>query len=92
MNLPAMWLGIGYAPITGARAGLPSFSSNAYGHSQPFPMNEATLPFAKTSACCGFASSPVLFARESARTVAFSLVRAAIACFELSTPFHFPFF
>src|SRR5204863_2314389 len=58
MNLPAMWLGIGYAPITFASDGLPSFSSRAYGHSQPLPMNEPTLPLEKTSDCCGFASSP----------------------------------
>src|SRR5439155_14322823 len=51
MNLPAMWLGIGYAPITEARDGLPSFSSSAYAHSQPVPMTEATSPFAKTTDC-----------------------------------------
>src|SRR6266542_3744902 len=91
MNFPLTWLGIGYAPTTGARAGFPSFSSSAYGHSQPLPMNEPTLPFAKASACCGFASSPVLLARESASTVDFSTVSAVIACFELSVPFHLPF-
>src|SRR4029453_9544175 len=51
MNLPGVWLGIGYAPITGASAGLPSFWSSAYGHSHPFPKNEPTLPFAKTRDC-----------------------------------------
>src|SRR4051812_46169330 len=70
MNLPGVWLGIGYAPITGARAGFPSFSSSAYGHSQPLPMNEPTLPLEKTSDCCGFASSPVLLARESCLSTA----------------------
>src|SRR3954447_12883440 len=34
MNLPFAWLGIGYAPTTGAREGFPTFSSSAYGHSQ----------------------------------------------------------
>src|SRR5256885_10973944 len=58
MNLPAMWLGIGYAFIESDNDGLPTFVSSAYGHSQPFPMNEPTLPLANTSACCGFASSP----------------------------------
>ena len=53
MYWPLMWLGIGYAPMCPARAGLPSFGSSAYGHSQPLPMNEPTLPLAKTSACCG---------------------------------------
>src|SRR6266511_154886 len=65
MNLPLTWLAMGYAPTTGARSGLPTFSSRAYGHSQPFPMNEPTLPLAKTSACCAFASSVVLLARVS---------------------------
>src|SRR5207302_2784494 len=90
MYLPAMWLGIGYAPIAGASAGLPSFGSSAYGHSQPLPMNDATLPFAKTSACCGFASSPVLFARDWAATVALSAFRPAIEALELSAPCHLP--
>jgi hypothetical protein len=49
--------------------GLPTFASRAYGHSQPLPMNEPTLPLANTSACCGFASSPVLLARLSFMTV-----------------------
>src|SRR2546423_14577643 len=57
MNLPATWLGIGYAPTTGSSAGLPTLASSAYGHSQPLPMNDPTLPLAKTRACCGFASS-----------------------------------
>src|SRR5919204_258225 len=65
MNRPLTWLGIGYAPTIGARDGLPTFSSRAYGHSQPLPMNEPTLPLAKTSACCGLASSVVLLARVS---------------------------
>ena len=43
MNLPLMWLGIGYAPICLASDGLPTFLSSAYGHSQPLPMNEPTL-------------------------------------------------
>src|SRR3954463_5289687 len=58
MNFPLVWLGIGYAFSDDAGPGLPIFSSSAYGHPQPLPMNEPTLPLAKTSACCGFASSP----------------------------------
>src|SRR5688572_204389 len=88
MNLPLTWLGIGYAPILLAREGLPTLGSSAYGHSQPFPMNEPTRPFEKTRACCGLASSPVLFARERDRTIAFSLVRPWIACGELRVPCH----
>src|SRR5256884_4568278 len=65
MIFPGMWLGIGYAPTTGASDGSPSFAANAYGHSQPLPMNEPTLPFANTRDCCGFASSVVLLARVS---------------------------
>src|SRR5207249_10532615 len=65
MILPGVWLGIGYAPTTGASAGSPSFSSSAYGHSQPLPMNQPTLPLANTRDCCGFASSVVLLARVS---------------------------
>ena len=67
MNLPLTRLGIGYAPILEAREGLPTFLSSAFGHSQPLPMKEPTRPLAKTSDCCGFASSPVLFARERDR-------------------------
>src|SRR5882672_3171700 len=29
MNLPGLWLGIGYAPTTGSRAGLPTFAFSA---------------------------------------------------------------
>src|SRR4029079_19661604 len=47
MNLPGVWLRIGYAFIEVASDGLPSLSSSAYGHSQPLPTNEPTLPFAK---------------------------------------------
>src|SRR5215208_7423501 len=82
---------MGYAPTTGAREGFPTFSSSAYGHSQPLPMNEPTLPFEKTSACCGFASSPVLLARESASAVAFHEARPACAWAELRLPAQRPF-
>ena len=73
-------------------AGFPSFGSSAYGHSQPLPMNEPTLPLAKTSACCGCASSPVLFARESLSAIVRQAVRPASACGESSVPTHLPFF
>src|SRR3954464_3024534 len=91
MNLPGVWLGIGYAFIELAGPGFPSFSSSAYGHSQPLPMNEPTLPLEKTSDCCGFASSPVLLARESCLSTAFTWFNAVIARGVLSVPFHFPF-
>src|SRR5919204_5298682 len=42
MYLPLMWLGLGYAPTSGASDGLPTFASSAYGHSQPLPMNSPT--------------------------------------------------
>src|SRR5437660_6840781 len=90
MNLPFTWLGIGYAPTTGASAGFPTLSSSAYGHSQPLPMNEPTLPFAKTSDCCGFASSPVLLARLSCLNMVSTWFSAVRAWGELSVPFHFP--
>src|SRR5690349_2642559 len=32
MIRPLMWLGIGYAPMSGARSGFPTFVSSAYGH------------------------------------------------------------
>src|SRR5437660_9410069 len=86
MKRPLTRLGIGYAPTSGARLGFPTLGSSAYGHSQPLPMKSPTFPFAKTSDCCGFASSPVRFARESACTIPFRTVRALIACFELSAP------
>src|SRR3954471_16641089 len=91
MNLPFEWLGMGYAFIELDRAGLPSFSSSAYGHSQPLPTNEPTLPFAKTSACCGFASSPVLLARVSLAKTVFTWLRALSALGEFSDPCHLPF-
>src|SRR5438132_12953158 len=84
MNRPLMWLGIGYAPMSGASDGLPLSLFNAYGHSQPLPMNAATCPLAKTSPCCGFASSPVRFARDSERTMPLRIVSALIAFFEFS--------
>src|SRR3954465_6761213 len=90
MILPGVWLGIRYAPTTGASAGFPSFSSSAYGHSQPLPMNEPTFPFANTSDCCGFASSPVLLARDSCVSTVFTWFSALSACGVLSAPFHFP--
>src|SRR6266542_3785435 len=90
MNFPLTWLGIGYAPTTGARAGFPSFSSSAYGHSQPLPMKEPTLPLAKTSACWGFASSVVLLARVNVLKTVWTWVRARSACGELRVPFHLP--
>src|SRR5438093_3803395 len=88
--LPLRWLGIGYAPTTGARAGLPTFSSSAYGHSQPLPMNDPTLPLAKTSDCWGLASSPVLLARVSCLNNVLTWFSAVSACGELRVPFHFP--
>src|SRR4051794_40713124 len=91
MALPLMWLGIGNAPMTGARFGFPSFVSSAYGHSHPLPTNEPTLPLENTSDCCGFASSPVLLAREREWTVALSTVRPLSARGEFSVPFHLPF-
>src|SRR5215211_641002 len=91
MYLPAMWLGIGYAPIFFASEGLPSFSSSAYGHSQPLPIIEPTRPFEKTSACCGFASSVVLLARERALTIDLTWFKPWSAWGELSVPFHLPF-
>src|SRR3954470_9255886 len=90
MNLPGVWLGIGWAPTTSARPGFPSFSSSAYGHSQPLPMNEPTLPFAKTSACCGFASSVVLLARVSDFAIDATWFSAVSALGEFSAPFHLP--
>src|SRR5213595_3223552 len=89
MDLPLTWLGIGYAPMTGARAGFPSLVSSAYGHSQPFPRNEPTLPLANTRDCCGFASSPVLLARLSFMT-ALTWFSAASARGVFSVPFHLP--
>src|SRR5690242_9884680 len=68
MYLPRVWLGIGYAFIEPASDGLPTLSSSAYGHSQPLPTNEPTCPLENTSACCGFASSPVLLARLSLKS------------------------
>src|SRR5439155_17008258 len=92
ISLPLTWLGIGYAPTTFARSGFPESLFNAYGHSQPLPMNEATWPLAKTSACCGCASSVVLLARERARTVDFATVRPLIAFAAARVPTHLPFF
>src|ERR1051326_3037742 len=92
ISLPLTWLGIGYAPTTSARAGLPESLFSAYGHSQPLPMNDPTCPLAKTSACCGCASSVVLLARERARTVFFAAVRPLIAAGFASVPTHLPFF
>src|SRR5438132_3100319 len=92
ISLPLMRLGIGYAPMTGARSGLPESLFSANGHSQPLPMNEATWPLAKTSPCHGCASSFVLLARESERTMFLATVRPLTAFFELSVPTHLPFF
>src|SRR5215212_7296828 len=91
MYLPFVWLGIGYAPIEFFSAGLPSFGSSAYGHSHPLPMNEPTLPFANTSACCGCASSPVLFARERLSATFCHAVSPRNAAGESSAPIHLPF-
>ncbi len=73
-----------------SRLGFPTFGSSAYGHSHPLPMNEPTLPLAKTSACCGFASLPVLFALERMRAVFRHAVRPASALPELSVPCQRP--
>src|SRR5919202_5786620 len=64
ISFPLTWLGIGYAPICGASAGLPVSLFSANGHSQPLPMNDATWPLANTRPCHGCASSFVLLARE----------------------------
>jgi hypothetical protein len=69
---------------------LPTFASSAYGHSQPLPTNDPTLPFAKTSACCGFASSVVLLARDSDFAIEATWFSAASAFGEFSVPFHLP--
>jgi hypothetical protein len=53
-------------------------------------MNEPTLPLAKTSACCGCASSPVLFARESVSAVVRQAASPWSACGESSVPTHLP--
>src|SRR4051812_8210578 len=90
MNLPFVWLGIGYALIESFKPGFPSFGSSAYGHSHPLPMNWPTEPFAKTRACCGCASSPLLFARESVREAFFQALRPASDRFESSVPTHLP--
>src|SRR6478752_6843314 len=36
MIRPLTWLGMGYAPMSPAIDGFPTFGSRAYGHSQPF--------------------------------------------------------
>jgi hypothetical protein len=89
MYLPFLWLGIGNAPRTGASAGSPIFGSEIRPHSQPFAMSAPTWPCENT--VHWLASVPDRFAFESARTVAFSFVRPAIACGELSVPTHRPF-
>ena len=89
MYWPLTRLGMGYAPILPALAGFPSFGSSEYGHSHPLPMNEPTLPLAKTSACCGCASSPVVRPRELERHRP-PCRQAGSACGESREPTHLP--
>src|SRR3954453_14324227 len=88
MAWPLMWLGIGKALMTGARAGLPAFGSVIRPTSQPLPIIAATCPC--ENVVHSFASVPVLSARDRASTSFFSSVRPARDFLELRLPFQLP--